>query len=175
MDDVAKLLAIQSIRNSKARYGRGADTQDWDVFASSFTEDALWDERGWAIARFQGTGEWNSVGCEVDYSVLEEMSTIQPWPIRGRAAIQESGRDVTNGVATFHQMLNPEIEFLTDTCASVVWPFQDTLHFPKGSPIECFDGLGRYIETYAPEGDEWRIKTCRVLRFIATVKGPIDE
>lgn len=171
MNDLAKLLAVLSINNSKARYARGADLQDGEVFASAFTQDAVWDLRGWAVARYGGTGDWNGTGSSVPLSVLESLSDVSPWPISGREAIRESAQKLTTGAATFHQMSNPEIEFLSDHEASVVWPFEDTLHFPEGFPIRHFNGLGRYVETYAPDPEDnaWKIKTCRVLRFAATI------
>ncbi|HEY3700203.1 MAG TPA: nuclear transport factor 2 family protein, partial [Spongiibacteraceae bacterium] len=45
MNDVERLLAIESIKQTKARYFRFLDTKDWVGFASVFTTDAQMDMR----------------------------------------------------------------------------------------------------------------------------------
>jgi uncharacterized protein (TIGR02246 family) len=44
-----KLLAIEEIRQLKARYFRMLDTKDWDGFAAVFTPDAVLDSGAWTI------------------------------------------------------------------------------------------------------------------------------
>jgi hypothetical protein len=43
MDDTERLLAIEEIKQLKARYFRCMDTKEWDGFADSFTTDAVMD------------------------------------------------------------------------------------------------------------------------------------
>jgi hypothetical protein len=39
VDKIDRLIAIEEIKNLKARYFRYVDTQDWDAFEQIFTED----------------------------------------------------------------------------------------------------------------------------------------
>jgi SnoaL-like domain len=43
MNDLQRLLAIEAIKNLKARYFRSVDTKDWDGFKAVFAPDALFD------------------------------------------------------------------------------------------------------------------------------------
>lgn len=44
-----KLIAIEEIRQLKARYFRMLDTKDWEGFAAVFTPDAVLDSGAWTI------------------------------------------------------------------------------------------------------------------------------
>jgi hypothetical protein len=44
------------------------------------------------------------------------------------------------------KVFNPLIEFESPTIASAIWPMEDVLHFPEGSPIRWMRGMGHYHE-----------------------------
>jgi len=52
-DAMFTLLAIEQIRQLKARYFRMLDTKDWDGFAAVFTPDAILDSGAWTITGAQ--------------------------------------------------------------------------------------------------------------------------
>lgn len=43
MSDLERLVAIEEIKNLKARYFRAMDTGDWDVLQTVFATDAVFD------------------------------------------------------------------------------------------------------------------------------------
>ena len=45
MDNLEKLVAFEEIRTLRARYFRGADTQDWVMMESVFAPDVVFDIR----------------------------------------------------------------------------------------------------------------------------------
>lgn len=171
MDDLFRLAAIEDIKRCKARYIRGTDTMDWPLFGSAFTEDAVWDLRGFAVARRPWDGEWNNVGAGAfDFAFLDSLSAIVPWPVTGRAAIARAAGDHTKWAGSFHALFNPEIEILTEDTARASWPFEDTLHFPEGAPIRQFNGFAYYHETYERIDGEWLIRTCTLQRLLCSMR-----
>src|SRR4051812_18140700 len=90
MDALERAAAELGIRAAKARYAQGVDSGDWELFASAFAENAVWDLRGWAVARNPVTGEWNGDNCSVGLELLESLDSVLPWPIEGRAAIKSA-------------------------------------------------------------------------------------
>jgi hypothetical protein len=170
MNELERLSAVNSIRNCKSRYIRGTDTMDWELFGTAFTEDAEWDLRGFAVARTPWTGEWNSIANDVkDFDFLDGLSTIVPWPVRGRSEIVAAARDHTKWLGSFHAVFNPEIKILSPNHATAAWPFQDVLHFPPEAPIRTFNGYAYYHETYELVDGEWLIKTCRLERLLCSL------
>ena len=45
MDAAAQLLAMEEIKQLKARYFRFVDTKDWEALSTIFCEDAVFDAR----------------------------------------------------------------------------------------------------------------------------------
>lgn len=163
MDGLQRLLAIESIRACKARYVRGADTKDWEVFASAFTEDAIWDLRGFTIARFPTTGEWNRIGSDFDLVFLESLSNLINWPMVGRQAIKAGAAEATTEMlSAFHRLYNPEIEVISDEAAKASWPFEETTYFSDASPVRFMNIIGHYHEDYRQVGGDWLISECRL-------------
>lgn len=171
MNELERLSAIDSIRRCKARHIRAADTMDWDLYGTTFTEDAEWDLRGLAVARTPWTGEWNSIANDVkDFDFLDGLSTaIVPWPIKGRANIVAATRKYTRWLGSFHSVFNPDIQILSSNHATGAWPFQDVLHFPREAPIRTFHGYAYYHETYEPVDGEWLIKTVHLERLLCSI------
>ncbi len=135
MDDVARLAAIEDIRQLKARYYRCMDTKDWDGFRDVFAPDGLMDMRG----------EAGEAGL-----------------VRGNQAISDFVRGAVGPVVTAHHGHMPEIEVTSPTTATGVWAMEDELWWPDGMHMH---GWGHYHETYRRTPDGWRIQTLTLTRL----------
>jgi hypothetical protein len=142
MNDIEKLLAIESIKQAKARYFRGLDTQEWPLYASAFSPDAEMDVRKEAR--------------NPDYL------------FRGPDAIVGFVSKSLEGMLTIHHGHNPEIEFTSDTTANVIWAMEDRLWKKDASvqkPFNTLHGWGYYRETYRRVGNEWLIQSTLLERL----------
>lgn len=146
MNDIEKLLAIESIKQAKARYFRGLDTKDWNHYASAFTSDAQLDVR--------------------------QESRNPDYLFTGRDAIVGFVSKSLEGMITVHHGHTPEIEFTSDTTANVIWAMEDRLWKKDASvqkPFNSLNGWGHYRETYRKVGGEWLIQTTILTRLHAIV------
>ena len=89
MDAAEQLLAIEEIKQLKARYFRCMDTKDWDGFAAVFAPDAVLDVTG-------ETGTDEGI-------------------VRGNELIAEYVRGHVDPVTTVHHGHMPEIEITSPT------------------------------------------------------------
>ncbi|KPF84095.1 nuclear transport factor 2 family protein [Novosphingobium sp. AAP93] len=141
MDALETLLAIEAIREVKARYCRLLDTKDWDGFAALFTADAVMDVR-------EDTGN--------------------P-PLSGIPEIVAQVRFAVDDAATSHQVHTPEIVLDSAERARGIWAMQDRVVWQPGkSPIPgavSITGYGQYHESYRLEGGTWKIAALRLSRF----------
>ena len=122
-----ELLEIEKIKQLKARYLRGLDTNDWEVFAGSMSEDC--------------TGRYNSGKLSFDK----------------RDDIVDFMRENLSGdkVITLHQGHQPEIEILDEDNARGSWYLQDiVIHLEAGVRIY---GSAIYEDQYRKENGEWKI------------------
>jgi len=139
MDAAEQLLAIEQIKQLKARYFRSMDTKDWDGFAAVFAPDAVLDVTG-------ETGADEGI-------------------VRGNELIAAYVRGHVDPVTTVHHGHMPEIEVTSATTASGVWSMEDMLRWPEGSPISSMHGYGHYHETYEKIDGQWRIASCKLTRL----------
>ena len=109
MDAAEQLLAIEQIKQLKARYFRNMDTKDWDGFAGVFAPDAVLDVTG-------ETGADDGI-------------------VRGNEQIAAYVRGHVDPVTTVHHGHMPEIEITSATTATGIWSMEDMLRWPEGSPI----------------------------------------
>ena len=144
MNDIERLLAIEAIKQTKARYFRFMDTKDWASFATVFAPDAQMDMR-----------EEN----QADDSL-----------ITGNEAIANFVRSWVDALVTVHHGHMPEIEFTSDTTANVIWAMEDKLWKNPDRPVAnwpfaAMHGYGHYRETYRKVGDRWLIQTTKLTRL----------
>jgi len=137
MDALERLLAIEEIRQLKARYFRGIDMKDRAGLAAVFAPDGVLDHRA----------------AEVEDTVT------------GADTIAEFIIDSVREAVTVHHGHMSEIEILTDTTARGIWSMEDKLWWPKGSPIETIHGYGHYHEDYRKVDGEWKIAVNRLTRL----------
>lgn len=136
-DAIERLLAVETIKDLKARYFRTLDTKDWEGFADVFTEDAV---------------------MEVPEAALVE---------QGRAAIVASVSGALAEAQTVHHGHMPEIEITGTDTARGIWAMSDYVEWPRaedGSRVGM-RGFGHYREDYVREGDGWRIARLRLDRL----------
>ncbi len=137
------LLAIESIKQLKARYCRYLDTKDWAAWRSLFTDDFVSD-----TAEAGG-----KVVAGADDFVAFLRSTL------GRPAQR-----------TAHQVHAPEIELTSATTARGVWALQDVVRLAPGVTLV---GYGHYHETYENIAGQWFIKTSRLTRLREDIVTPV--
>ena len=140
MDAAERLLAIEEIRQLKARYFRCMDTKDWDGFQAVFADDASMD-------------------------TTQEAPNIEV--VIGAPEIRQFVEGSVGPVVTVHHGHMPEIEITSPTTASGIWAMQDFLKMPEGSPlgVKTLVGWGHYTETYELVDGEWKIKTLVLTRL----------
>ncbi len=135
------LLAIEEIKQLKARYCRFVDTKQWDRLAGLFAPEARLDAFG-------------SVG---------DGGTPQAFV----AGISVRLADVIS----IHHCHNPEIKLTGPDTARGIWPMIDYLEFAEGSgPAEApgsrgFMGYGHYEEDYRRTSDGWQFAYMRLTRM----------
>ncbi len=122
-----ELLEIEKIKQLKARYLRGLDTKDWELFKSSMSEDCR--------------GRYNSgkLSFEDRDGIVAFMENNLSGP----------------GVLTLHQGHHPEIEIIDDNSARGTWYLQDmVLQIEAGVRLY---GTAVYEDQYRREAGEWKI------------------
>lgn len=151
MDTIEKLWAIEEIKCLKARYFRDLDTKDWEDLVTVFDSDAVFDLRAVNSVRHPLTQEWQPplAGAEQVFSGGDAIVTVI------RSAIEK--------LYTVHHAHAPEIEILSETSATGVWPMEDVLRHASGELL--LTGSGYYRETYEKGTDGWRIKTSTLSRL----------
>ena len=141
MEDVERLIAIEEIKQVKAKYFWGLDHRDWD----------LWRREVWAP---DGRLEVPEFRAE-PFTPLEDVI----------AYVAES----TGDQISVHHGHMPIIEFTSDMTAKVIWAMEDRLYRSKEYPL--FDGsmtlhgFGHYHETYVRLDAGWRIRSSRLTRL----------
>jgi hypothetical protein len=143
MNDIERLLAIESIKQTKARYFRFMDTKDWDSLPTVFAPDAQMDMRG-------ETGDESGL-------------------ISGGNNVAAFMRVSVEHLVTVHHGHTPEIELLSATSARGLWAMEDKLWKPEGSksalPFNALHGYGHYHETYSKIDGQWLIQTTKLTRL----------
>lgn len=142
MDNLQILLAIEEIKQLKARYFRCMDGKDWAGFEAVFAPDAEFDMSG--EMRDGGPGDGR---------------------VRGAADIAAFVRSSVDAVETVHHGHTPEIEILSDDSARGIWAMEDALRWPPGGPIKSLHGYGHYHETYERIEGRWYIKSSTLTRL----------
>ncbi|HWS94344.1 MAG TPA: nuclear transport factor 2 family protein [Mycobacterium sp.] len=137
------LLAIESIKQLKARYCRYLDAKDWAAWRTIFTDDFVSDtaEAGGKLI----------IGAD-DFVAFTRQGVGRP------------------SQATAHQVHAPEIELTSATTARGVWALQDVVRFGPGVTLV---GYGHYHETYENIAGQWLIKSSRLTRLREDIVTPV--
>jgi hypothetical protein len=140
MTDIESLVAIEQIKQLKARYFRCMDTKDWAGFQAVFAPDATADftREGGDRSRSSATGAAN---------------------------VTKLIKDLVAPALTIHHGHMPEIELTSATTARGTWAMEDLIWWPEGSRRKTLHGFGHYHETYEKIDGRWFIKTLRLTRL----------
>lgn len=139
MNDIEKLLAIEDIKQLKARYFRCLDTKDWEGFKQVYAPD---------------------VHCDISEDLPDGIFT-------NREKIVEAASVAFTGCVSVHHGHCPEIEITSKTSAKGIWAMEDKLRWDEGSvtPLRGLHGYGHYMETYERINGRWHIKTMKLIRM----------
>lgn len=149
MNPSDQLLAIEQIKQLKARYFRCMDTKDWAGLRAVFCDDAVFDAR--ASLSLDGDGE-------------DPEAESNNWVYHGGDVIAAFVRDTVTPLRTVHHGHCHEIEIQSETEARGVVAMEDKVwELAGGAPV--LHGCGHYHETYRCEGGAWRISTSRLTRL----------
>ena len=161
MTEIERLIAIEEIKQLKARYFRCLDTKDWDGFEAIFAPDATLDSREAMFARDKATGR-----CVRSGKVVEERDVSdESWQSFGARNIRTSVEAVVQPLTTTHHGHMPEIELISPTTARGIWAMEDVIRYDPASPLEALLGYGHYHETYERIDGRWHIKTLKLTRL----------
>jgi ketosteroid isomerase-like protein len=136
LDPVRRLLAIEEIKQLKARYFRLLDSEDWEAFRAVFTDDARFSFPG---------GRYDDADPDEFVVRLRE----------------NYGRKAASSV---HHGHTPEIEITGDGTARGIWAMFDYVDRHENGGRRAFQGYGHYHEEYRREGGEWKIASVRLTR-----------
>lgn len=144
MNDIEKLIAIEEIKQLKARYFRCVDAKDWEGYRNVFATDVHFD-----------------ISDDMPNGVFTEADK----------AVDAARSGLTDCVSVHHGHC-PEIEITSDTTATGIWAMEDMLRWSKASafPNQELHGYGHYHETYEKTGGRWRIKTMKLKRLRVDIK-----
>lgn len=141
MNDVERLIAIEEIKQVKARYFWGLDHKDWD----------LWRREVWAP------------------DGRLEVPEFREEPFTGFDAVIAYVSESTGDQVSVHHGHMPIIEFTSDTTARVIWAMEDRLYRSEEYPLydgsTHLHGFGHYHETYVKLDAGWRIQSSRLTRL----------
>jgi hypothetical protein len=158
MTDIETLLALEEIKQLKARYFRCVDSKDWAGLAQVFAPDAILDLADGARARNPLTGEFDQP--PLDFPPLTSVEAIV-------AQISQS----VQRLVTVHHGHMPEIRLTSGTSAEGIWAMEDMLRSPDGTPLPWappftnMHGYGYYHESYRRIEGSWRIAFLRLTRL----------
>ena len=138
MTPLEQLVAIETIKQPKARYFRFMDERDWQALGDTLAEDIDFEHP--TVGRHHGRDQ-----------------TVAALQVRlGRLSF------------TAHHGSMPEIRIDSADSASGIWSLHScviSVAKPGQAPPVPFQGYGRYFDTYRKKGNVWRIATLRLVHL----------
>ena len=137
LQEPAQLLyEIEQIKQTKARYFRFLDTQQWTLWRTCFTDD-------------------------MQFSLGEDPNPVTS---SGDAFVAYVAKMLADTVTVHHGHM-PEIELTSATTAKGIWAMFDWVEYQR-EPERSFQGYGHYLEDYEKGIDgRWRIQSLRLTRL----------
>jgi hypothetical protein len=148
LDNVAKLLAIEEIKQLKARYFRLLDTRDYEAMAQVFCQDAVFD---------------CTAGSRVTPIVGPVRGVIGPI-VHGRDAIMTWIQEVFANATCVHHGHCHEVTITSETEAHGIIAMENYT-FRLDRETKFLHGAGYYYERYRFERDAWRIAETKLVRL----------
>lgn len=144
IDPIDRLIAIEEIKQLKARYFRFMDTKDYAGLRTVFADDAVFD-----------------ASCSLG---LEPGEDADQWVHSGGDAIAAFVEAAVAPLRTVHHGHCHEIEILSESEARGVIAMEDQIWDQTGTTL-TLHGMGHYHETYRKEASGWKIVTSRISRL----------
>jgi protein-tyrosine-phosphatase len=138
--DIERLLAIEEIKQVKARYFRCMDSKDWTGFTAVFAPGATVDY----APEETGSARWKAVGAQQAVALV---------------------RSVVERAVSIHHGHMAEVELTSDNTAHAIFAMEDLIFWPPESAYELMHGWGHYHETYEKIGGKWLIKSLVLTRL----------
>jgi hypothetical protein len=158
MDPLDRLIAIEAIKQLKARYFRTMDTRDFKAMKEVFARDIRFDCSEGFFYTPLGGEPVGSVG-----PVTEGRDAVMAW-------IEHS----MSGFTSVHHGHCHEITIDSETEAHGVIAMHDIIRAPDRT-TELIVGMGHYWEKYRVEDGAWRIAETKLTRlFNDTIGGDVD-
>jgi len=130
------LYEIEQIKQTKARYFRFLDTQQWTQWRTCFT----------------------------DHMQFYLGQDPKPVTSSGDAFVAYVAKVLADTVTVHHGHM-PEIELTSATTAKGIWAMFDWVEYQR-EPERSFQGYGHYLEDYEKGTDgRWRIQSLRLTRL----------
>lgn len=158
MSPVDKLLAIEEIKQTKARYWRAMDRHNWDEFEQVFSPDCVYDIRLCNVVP--------AIGCPPS---PDDPAALDAYVFNGARAIRKFVETAMANVRSVHHGHIPEIDILSPTEARAIFPFEDLLDFPAGASPRHVHGFGHYHEEYRRIDGKWVISSLAIHRLRLTM------
>lgn len=137
MSDLERLVAIEEIKQLKARYCRAMDEKRWNLMREVFTTVA-------AFGPFEPGGAVHHGADEIARFLETSMESVR----------------------SVHQAYMPEITVTGPTSAHGTWAMRDLVETAIGEQGPMgFRGFGYYEEEYRVEDGAWRIDRLRLPRL----------
>lgn len=164
MDQVERLVAIEAIKNVKARYWYCMDTKDWAGLRDVFTDDAVFDMRA-ERALALGTSMDGLPGER------EAAEAGDPLVIVGAETIASFIRAAVESWTTVHHGHAPIIDVAECDRGTAIWPLFDYIDDGQRS----MKGYGHYHEEYRKIDGRWLISSAVLTRIRADGQHPNAE
>lgn len=148
MDQVEKLLAIEEIKQCKARYWRAIDSKDFDLLRTVFADDIVFDLSDSTRDPLKGQHP----------DIPEKLE-----PSRSCEQIVSNSKKLMGATTqSAHMGHIPEIEITSETTAKAYFPFEDKV-ITHG--FAAFTGYGYYADTFEKIDGSWKVKTSKIHRY----------
>jgi len=135
-DPAATLLAIEQIKQLKARYFRLMDTKQWEAWGGVFADDVVMD--------------------------VPEADMV----VTGRAEVVAFVSGALGTARTAHHGHMPEIELTGPDTARGVWAMFDSVDWERPDGTHGgLTGFGHYTDDYRHGPDGWQIARTRLDRL----------
>lgn len=157
LDAAEALLAIEQIKQLRARYFQMLDEKDWPGYAALFTEGAVLDFRG-----------------EIPHQVRDPQARAElpgdAFLFNGGPAAAATFEKHLADCVTVHHGHDPQVTLTGPDTATGLWAMWDCLDYGH----ELFQGYGHYRERYRRVDGRWLIEELELTR-LRTVWQPIEH
>jgi hypothetical protein len=157
LDPIEALLAIEEIKQLRARYFQTLDGKDWPAWEALFTDDVKMDFSQERVYQVRDLADRDALPADA-------------FTFTSASAAAEAFSGTLGGAVTVHQGHDPQITLTGPDTATGLWSMWDCLDYGH----ELFQGYGHYHETYRKVDGRWLIATIKLTRM-RTVWEPIEH